>query len=131
LRLELALEENILRYKLTLKDRLHLEWSWQEELSRGGLECTILAHISTSTNTINVLNKSHFHWRATEAISVMNNEVKFSASAHNLLLKSGSSRIDHHAYKHRMASIQSSPQSGQEKEICQIGPWQCKAQPQA
>lgn len=45
-RLETELEEKVLRYKLTLKDRLSFEWSWQEELSRGRMECTILAHIS-------------------------------------------------------------------------------------
>jgi len=32
----IGLKENILRHKLLLKDQLSLEWSWQEELSRGG-----------------------------------------------------------------------------------------------
>jgi hypothetical protein len=31
----IGLEENVLRHKLLLKDQLSLEWSWQEELSRG------------------------------------------------------------------------------------------------
>jgi hypothetical protein len=107
LRLESELEEKVLRYKLALKDRLHLEWSWQEELGRGGMECTILAHICTGTSTISVQNKRHLHWKETGTITVMNNEFEFSAPApaHNLLLKSKPSRIDHHAYKHKMASI--------------------------
>jgi hypothetical protein len=46
-RLELELEENILRYKWSIREHLHLEWSWQEEKSRGGMDCTILAHIET------------------------------------------------------------------------------------
>ncbi len=105
LRLESKLEEKVFRYKLALKDRLHLEWSWQEEPDRRGMECTILAHICTGTNAISVQNKRHLHWKAIEVITAMNNEAQFSALAHNLLLKNGLSRIDHHTYKHRMASI--------------------------
>jgi hypothetical protein len=87
------LEEKILRFKLALKDRLHLEWSWQEEPGKCGLECTILAHICTGTSAISVQNKRHLHWKAAEAISVMNNEVKFADLAHDLLLENGPSRI--------------------------------------
>jgi len=74
LRLESELEEKVLRYKLALKDRLHLEWSWQEEPDIGGMECTILAHICTGTNVISVQNKRHLHWKATEAIMAMNSQ---------------------------------------------------------
>jgi hypothetical protein len=42
------LKDNILRHELLLKDQLSLEWSWQEEPSRGGIEYTILAHIVTT-----------------------------------------------------------------------------------
>ncbi len=35
-RLELELEEKIMRFKLSINDRPLLEWSWQEELSKGG-----------------------------------------------------------------------------------------------
>jgi len=42
-RLETELEEKVLRYKLTIKTRPLLEWSWLKESSRGGIECTILA----------------------------------------------------------------------------------------
>ncbi|CAK9205151.1 unnamed protein product [Sphagnum troendelagicum] len=34
-RLEVELEEKVLKYKLTLNDRPKLEWSWQEVTSRG------------------------------------------------------------------------------------------------
>jgi len=33
---ELELEEQILRFKFTISERPQLEWSWKEELSRGG-----------------------------------------------------------------------------------------------
>jgi hypothetical protein len=35
-RLEVELEEKVLRYRLTLKDQRQVKWSWQEEMSRGG-----------------------------------------------------------------------------------------------
>jgi hypothetical protein len=60
-RLETELEEKMLRYKLTIKDRPHLEWSWLKEPSRGGTECTILAHIDSGTSALNIQNKRHLH----------------------------------------------------------------------
>jgi hypothetical protein len=120
LRFESELEEKVLKYKLALKDRLNLEWSWQEEPGRGGMECTILAHISTGTSAISIQNKWHLHWKGLEAIMVMNNEVEFSAPAHDLLLKSEPSHIDHQAYKHRMASIQASPQVARKKRFIKL-----------
>jgi hypothetical protein len=57
--LETELEEKVLRYKLTLKYGLSFEWSWQEEPSRGGMECTILTHINAGTNALNI----HLHWK--------------------------------------------------------------------
>jgi hypothetical protein len=83
----IGLEENVLRHKLLLKDQLSLEWSWQEELSRGRFECTILAHIPIGSNPINIQNKNHLHWKAVKSISSMNNEIEFVTPAHNLLLK--------------------------------------------
>jgi hypothetical protein len=107
--LEAELEEKILRYKLTVKECLHLEWNWQVEPSRGGMECTILAHIHTGTSEISVQNKCHLHWKETDSTTIMNNEVEFAAKAHDLLLKNGPSRIDHQTYKHKMASILALP----------------------
>jgi len=95
LRLETELEEKILKYKLAIRECLHLECSWQVEPGRGGMECTILAHIHIGTSTINVQNKHHLHWKETDSITIMNNEAKFVAEAHNLLFKNGPSRIDH------------------------------------
>jgi hypothetical protein len=57
----IGLEENVVRHKLLLKDQLSLEWSWQEELSRGGSECTILAHIPIGSNLVSIQNKKHLH----------------------------------------------------------------------
>jgi hypothetical protein len=82
-----GLEENILRHKLLLKDQLSHEWSWQEEPSRGGIECTIIAHIPTGSNLVNIQNKKHLHYKVVDLISSMNNEIEIVASAHSLLLK--------------------------------------------
>ncbi|CAM6044951.1 unnamed protein product, partial [Sphagnum compactum] len=114
------LEKKVLRYKLALKDRLHLEWSWQEELNRGGMECTILAHINTGTSALSIQNKRHLHWRALESIPVMNNEVEFLASTHSLLLKTGSESSDRQAHKNRIASIQASPQAARKKRYTKL-----------
>ncbi len=59
LHLEAKLEEKILGYKFAVRECLHLEWSWQVEPGRGGMECTIFAHIHTSTSAISVQNKRH------------------------------------------------------------------------
>jgi len=108
-RLEMELEEKVLRYKLTLKDRPQLEWSWQEEMSRGGMECTILAHIDTGTSALSIQNKRHLHWKALDLIPNMNNEVEFLASAHNSLKKIEVENTSHHAHKNHSASILASP----------------------
>jgi len=52
--LETELEEKVLRYKLIIKTRPTLEWSWTKESSRGGTECTILAHIDSGTSTLSI-----------------------------------------------------------------------------
>jgi hypothetical protein len=82
-----ALEENVLKHKLLLKDQLNLEWSWQEEPSKDGIECTILAHIPIDSNPVSIQNKKHLHWKALKSISSMNNEIEFAALTHILLLK--------------------------------------------
>jgi hypothetical protein len=58
-----------------------------EEPNRGKIKCTILAHIPTSSNPVNIQNKKHLHWKALKSISSMNNEIKFTAPTHKLLLK--------------------------------------------
>jgi hypothetical protein len=83
--IELELKEKLLRFKLNIYERPQLEWAWQEEPNRGGLECTILAHINTGTSALSVQNKRHLHWKALEHIPCMNNEAEFAALAHNLL----------------------------------------------
>jgi hypothetical protein len=52
--LETKLEEKVLRYKLALKDQLHFKWSWQKELSRGGMECIVIIHINTRTSVLSI-----------------------------------------------------------------------------
>jgi hypothetical protein len=49
-----GLEENILRHKFLLKNQFSFEWSWQEEPSRGRIECIILAHIPTGSNLVSI-----------------------------------------------------------------------------
>jgi len=87
--IESELKDKILRYSLNLKDCLSLEWSWQEDKNRGGWECIILAHISTGSNAISVQNKRHLHWRSSDSLTVMNNDIEFAGPVHNLLLKFG------------------------------------------
>jgi len=119
-RLETELEKKVLRYKLALKDRLHFEWSWQEELSKGGMECTILAHINTRTSVLSIQNKRHLHLKALEDIPSMNNEIEFSASAHNLLLKTGAESTARQTHKNHIASTQASPQAAKKKRFTKL-----------
>lgn len=93
--MEAELEEKILRYKMVVKDNLQLEWCWQAEPSKGGMECTILAHIWTGSNALSVQNKRHLHWKEVETISTMNNDTGGAVVAHNLFLKRDPSSIDH------------------------------------
>jgi hypothetical protein len=58
---ETELEEKILRFNLSLKGRLALEWSWQEDRAKGGWECTILAHISTGLSGISAQKRKNLH----------------------------------------------------------------------
>jgi hypothetical protein len=58
---EVELEEKVLRYRMEVKEKLHLEWCWQAEPGRGGVECTILAHIRTGFSAISIQNKRHLH----------------------------------------------------------------------
>jgi len=109
LHLEAELEQKILRYKLAIRECLHLEWSWQVEPGRGRMECTIFAHIHIGTSAICVQNERHLYWKETDSITVMKNEAEFATEAHDLLFKNGPSRIDHQTYKHRMASNLASP----------------------
>lgn len=67
-RMEFELEEIFLRYKLSIGERPHFEWVWHEEPSRGGTNCTILAHIDTRESALSVQNKKHLHWKALDFI---------------------------------------------------------------
>jgi hypothetical protein len=82
---EAELEEKVLKYKLGVRGKLHLEWSWQAEPGRGGMECTILAHIRTGSNVISVQNKRHLHWKEIGTISIMNDDTGGAVAAHLLL----------------------------------------------
>jgi hypothetical protein len=118
--LEAELEEKVLRYKLAIKDNLHLEWCWNAEPGRGGMECTILAHIHTGSSALSVQNKRHLHWKEAESISVMNNDMGGAVVAHNLLLKKDLACSDHLAHKQRMASILASPQAARKKRFVKL-----------
>jgi hypothetical protein len=112
----IGLKENVLRHKLLLKDQLSLEWSWQEKPSRGGIECTILAHIPINSNSVSIQNKKHIQWKALESISNMN-EIKFAALAHSLLLKQGVGGEERQVHKNKVASCQASPQTAWKKRF--------------
>jgi len=71
LRLEAELEEKVLIYKMAVKGNLYLEWSWQAESGRGGMECTILAHIRTGSSALNVQNKRHLHWKEIGTVATL------------------------------------------------------------
>jgi hypothetical protein len=108
-RLEVELEEKVLRYKLTLKDQPKLEWSWQEVKNKGGVECTILAHIDTGASALSIQNKRHLHWKVLELIPGMNNDEEFAAPTHSLLMKAETESSTRQESKNRAASIQASP----------------------
>jgi hypothetical protein len=112
------LRKKILRFKFSIGDRL--EWAWQEEPSRGGMECTILAHIDTSTSALSVQNKRHLHWKALDFIPSMNNEVEFVISAHNLLKKVDAGDTICQAHKNRATSILASPQAARKKRFTKL-----------
>jgi hypothetical protein len=118
--IEFELEDKIHRYNLNLRDCLSLEWSWQEDQTRGGWECTILAHISTGSNAISVQNKGHLHWRLSDSLIGMNNDIEFSSPAHNLLLKSGPVSTNHQARKSETASQLASPQAIRKKRFIKL-----------
>jgi hypothetical protein len=118
--IEFELEDKIFRYSFNLKDCLSLEWSWQEDQTRGGWECTILAHTSIGSSAISVQNKRHLHWRLSDSLIGMNNDIKFSGPAHNLLLKSGPVSIDRQARKSETTSQLASPQAIRKKRFTKL-----------
>jgi hypothetical protein len=102
---ESELEENILRFSLSLKGRLTLEWSWQEDQTKGGWECTILAHINTGQSGISAQKRRNLHWKTLESILGMNNNIAFAGPTHGLLLKTGLTSSDHQIRKSASASL--------------------------
>ncbi len=119
-RLETELEEKVLRYKLTIKTRPMLEWSWMKESSRGGTECTILAHIDSGTSALSIQNKRHLHWKVLDVKTSMGNEMEFSAPAHSLLMKTEAVQSEHQEFKNRSASFQASPQAARKKRYTKL-----------
>jgi hypothetical protein len=118
--IESELEDKILRYSLNLKDCLSLEWNWQEDKNRGGWECTILAHISTGSSAISVQNKRHLHWRSSDSLTNMNNDIEFAGPAHNLLLKSGPMSTERQVRMSEVASQMASPQAIKKKRFIML-----------
>jgi hypothetical protein len=94
---------------MVVKEKLHLEWCWQAEPGRGGMECTILAHIRTGSSAFSVQNKRHLHWKEIETISIMNNDTGGAMAAHNLFLKREHLCMEHLVHRQKMASILASP----------------------
>ncbi len=119
LRIEVELDKKVLRYKLAIKDNIHLEWCWQVEPGKGGMECTILAHIWTGP-AFSIQNKRHLHWKDIEAILDMNNEVGAAVMAHSLLLKRDPPSTNHHTYKQKVASKLASSQAARKKRFVRL-----------
>ncbi len=119
-RIELELEEKILRFKLNIDERPQLEWVWHEEPNRGGIECTILAHIDTGASALSIQNKKHLHWKALDHIPNMNNEVEFATSAHNLLKKVHAGDTTRQAHNNKVASFFASPQAARKKRFTKL-----------
>ncbi|CAM6056899.1 unnamed protein product [Sphagnum tenellum] len=113
---ELKLEEQILRFKFTISERPQLEWSWQEALSRGGMECTILVPIHTGEKGVSVQKRKHLHWKALEQTLNLDNEVTFAAPTHNLLMRSSEEDLTRQALRNRWASLRASPQAAIKKK---------------
>jgi hypothetical protein len=119
-RLELELEENILRFKWCIKEQPHLEWSWQEEKSRGGMDCTILMHIDTRSSALSTQNKRHLHWKVLDPTQEMNNDMEFSTPAHNLLRKTNTRNSARQAHRNNSASLLASPQAARKKRFTKL-----------
>ncbi|CAK9858614.1 unnamed protein product [Sphagnum jensenii] len=119
-RIELELVEKVLRFKLSLEEKSKLKWIWHEEPNRGGIKCTILTHIDTGASTLSLQNKKHLHWKALDSIPNLNNEIKFAASAHNLLMKVDAGDTTHQALNNKAASILASPQAARKKRFTKL-----------
>jgi hypothetical protein len=129
-RLEVELEEKVLKYKPAIRDNIRLEWCWQAEPRKGGMECTILAHIWTGP-ALNIQNKKHLHWKDIESISDLNNEVGASVTTHNLLLKKDPPSSDHHTHKQKVASLLASPHAARKKRFIRLEWGSAEANPPA
>ncbi|CAK9257682.1 unnamed protein product [Sphagnum jensenii] len=119
-RLETEMEEKVLRYKLSIKARPMLEWFWMKESSRGGTECTILAHIDSGTSALSIQNKRYLHWKELDDKTSMGNEMEFSALAHSLLMKTEAVQSEHQEIKNRSANFQASPQAARKKRYMKL-----------
>ncbi|CAN5962063.1 unnamed protein product [Sphagnum jensenii] len=71
-------------------------------------------------NAISVQNKRHLHWRLSDSLTGMNNDIEFSGSAHNLLLKSDPVSIDRQACKSETANQLASPQAIRKKRFTKL-----------
>ncbi|CAK9859462.1 unnamed protein product [Sphagnum jensenii] len=119
-RIELELEEKVLRFKLNIEERPQLKWIWHEEPNRGGIECTILAHINTGESALSLQNKKHLHWKALDSIPNLNNEVEFATSAHNLLKKVEVGDTTRQALNNKAANFLASPQAARKNRFTKL-----------
>jgi hypothetical protein len=117
---EAELNEQTLRYNLSISEKPSLEWSWHDEASRGGMECTILVHIHTGTKGVSLQKRKHLHWIALDPMSSLNNEVAFTVPVHNLLMKTGAVDTTHQELRNRSASFQASPQATRKKRLTRL-----------
>jgi len=108
-RVEVELKDQTLRYYFSINEKPRLEWSWQDEPNRGGMECTILVFIHTGLKGVSVQKKKNLHWITLDHTPDLNNEIAFTIVAHNLLMRKGEVDSSRQELRNRSASIQASP----------------------
>jgi len=116
-RVEVELKNQTLRYYLSISEKPRLEWSWQDEPNRGGMECTILVFIHTGLKGVSVQKRKNLHWIALDHTSDLNNEVAFTVPAHNLIMRKGEVDSSCQELRNRSTSIQASPQATRKKRL--------------
>ncbi|CAM6044071.1 unnamed protein product [Sphagnum compactum] len=102
---EVELKDQTLRFYLSISEKPRLEWSWQDEPNKGGMECTILVFIHTGLKGVSVQKRKNLHWIALDHTPDLNNEVAFTVLAHNLLMRKGEVDSSHQELRNRSASI--------------------------
>jgi hypothetical protein len=84
------------------------------------MECTILIYIHMGLKGVNVQKRKYLQWTALEHTPSLNNEVAFTAPAHNLLMRSSAEDTTRQALRNRSASIRAFPQAAKKKRFTRL-----------